>query len=277
MTIYHLINPYQVNEDSEDFLVQNRTIESLMKAIEMTKDLLDIKIIFKVDSNEVAYFKNKYNFEYIYVSELKTDSSLLEKEFNVKRNLPLLNDLVNLDVPDLSELNMEDDDLVVFTNMDICVQPFFYSEISKIYNAGCDVFVINRRTIDKELLEKELSHSYFATGDKHIGHDCFVLPIRKLKKFNIKEHILGIGFVFRPFLFNCILHANNFHEFDDAYLTFHYGDDMDWKNEKYSDYIDHNRDLLIDVYREGKDMMRTQSEKKQALFDKFFSFDFLKE
>jgi hypothetical protein len=275
MKIIHIINPFSVPEDSEANLVQMKTIESIVNAVGYATGIVDVHILMKVSPSDLEYFRTRFKKDYFHFDTLRSDSSKLEKEFQVERELPLLNDL--LSVNQIDGLQIEDEDLIVVTNMDICLQPYFYAEITKIRNEGKDVFVINRRTIAKELIDLPMAQAYTADGDKHIGHDCFVFPYKLLKSFDIREHILGIGFVFRPFLLNCILHSKNFHEFDEAYLTFHYGDDMEWKNEKYNDYLEHNKELLINVFDSNKKIIDKLSDDEMKLhwLKKFFKFNFL--
>lgn len=275
MNFYHIINPYKVDESSPAFIEQKKTLDSLFTAINFLDESTNVTIVMKVSEGDYPYFEQHYKQnKNVKLLKLATDSSHISPPFNVKRELPLLNDLL-----DLNAINMDiqEHDLVVVTNMDICVQPFFYMELLRIRNTGKDIFVVNRRTIPKELIEEDLVDAYVSDGEKHIGHDCFVFPISALQKFDIREHILGIGFVFRPFLLNCILHSENFAELDDAYLTFHYGDDMFWKNEKFSDYLEHNKQKLIEVYKANKPLVDSakQNPKKKVWLDKFFSFGFL--
>jgi len=276
MKFFHIINPYQAPEDSEEKATQDKTIESLVNAYEYAREFVDVKLVMKVDPEEADYFRLRFDYDFVEFSEIKLTSDMLGQNFNVERKLPVLSDLVDLTEIEKSGGCNIDEDFVVFTNMDICVQPFFYTELAKNICAGFDCFVVNRRTVDKSLLYKSLLESYASDGAKHIGHDCFVLPMRQLKEFYLKDHILGIGFVFRPFLLNCILNSNNFKEFDDAYLTFHFGDDMEWKSDKYSDYLEHNRNMLIQVYEGLIDQINEIDETKKEWIRKFFSFDFLK-
>ena len=273
MKLHHILNPYLVPLESEDNLVQKRTFESINLAREYAKDYIDINIIAKVDEKEVEQFEQQLPQNHLYVAKLNKLSEDLDKKFRVPRRLPLLNDLVSLPQP-LSK-NIDDDDYLIFTNMDICVQPFFYAEVSQMIKRGFSCFVINRRTVDKDLLNQPLANSFASDGDKHIGHDCFVLPAKLLQKFRLKEHILGIGFVFRPFLLNCIMHAENFHEFEDLYMTYHYGDDMTWKNDKYADYLEHNKQMMIDVFTDNLTLIQNLPLEKQKWINKFFPFDFL--
>lgn len=268
--IYHVINPYVVKEDSEDFVVHQKTIESLLLAREYAQDYVDVTFVLKVDKDELDFFKGKYSQPFFVFHCIEKSSADLGINFNVPRTLPVLSEIIKL-----PEEGINTHSHMVFTNMDICIQPFFYCEIVKIIKSGFDCFVINRRTIPKDLLYKPLEEAFVSDGDKHIGHDCFVVPTRILSKFNIQDHLLGIGFVFRPFLLNCILHSENFHEFDDVYMSFHYGDDMEWKSDKYSDYLEHNKNLMIKVYAESKQMIEDAYESKQKWIKRFFPFDFL--
>lgn len=273
MKLHHILNPYLVTPESEDDLIQKRTFESIEIARSYTNEYFDVNIIAKVDENELDVFKQQLTGPHFHVAKLNTLSENLDKKFNVPRRLPVLNDLVSL--PKLMSGNIGDDDYLIFTNMDICVQPYFYTEVCQMIRRGYSCFVINRRTVDKELLTKPIEASFIAEGDKHIGHDCFVLPAKLLNQFQLKEHILGIGFVFRPFLLNCIIHSDNFHEFEDLYMTYHYGDDMTWKNEKYSDYLEHNKQAMIDVFTENVELIQKLPEEKHKWILKFFPFDFL--
>ncbi|MEP1869073.1 MAG: hypothetical protein ABJJ44_06065 [Paraglaciecola sp.] len=268
--IYHVINPYIVEEGTDDFTVHEKTIQSLLLAREYAENHVDVTFILKVDVEELEYFQKKYTSDFVVVHSFDETSASLDVNFNVPRNLPLLSEIIKLPVG-----NIERNSHTIFTNMDICLQPFFYCEVVRIIKNGFDCFVINRRTVSKTLLYKPLEEAFIADGDKHIGHDCFVLPSKFIDVFNIKQHILGIGFVFRPFLLNCILHSQSFHEFDDVYMTFHYGDDMEWKSDKYADYLEHNKNLMIEVYADSLSLIELADKQKQEWIKKFFPFDFL--
>jgi len=272
MKIYHVINPYSVPEGSEDSLVQSRTIDSINIARDFAAAVVDVEVVAKLSPDDMPELQNKLIDEGYTVAELTTSSADLPQDFKVPRELPVLKDLVDLTGLKKSEGKKE---YVVFTNMDICLKPFFYTEVARLVAQGFETFVINRRTVDKELLFAEQSEVMFSDGEKHIGHDCFVLPRENLEKFFLRDHVLGIGFVFRPFLLNCILSAKNFHEFDDVYLTYHFGDDMLWKSDKYNDYLEHNKLQLIEVYEKFLPEIKGLSPEKRRWLDKFFSFSFL--
>jgi len=275
--IYHVINPYKAKEGSSAYIEQKKTLDSLFNALHFVGRNFEVILLMKVFDVDYDYFSELYgSCSKVCIVKLTTETSKIHPPFKTPRQLPLLDDFLNLEI--LSR-DANDDDIVLVTNMDICVQPFFYIEILRIRNTGRDVFVINRRTVSKELINDELIEAYVSEGDKHIGHDCFVFPFKLLKLFDIRDHILGIGFVFRPFLLNCILHATVFDEFDDVFLTFHYGDDMSWKDDKFDDYLEHNKNRLIAVYRDNQDLIELANadERKKKWIDKFFNFSFLEE
>lgn len=272
MKIYHVINPYRVSVDSEDFLVQSRTMESIKFARDFAESVVDVEVVAKIAPDDVPELQDKLMDEGFSVAELTESSADLPKKFKVPRELPLLRDLV-----DLTCLNepVKKGEYIVFTNMDICLKPYFYTELARLVSQGFETFVINRRTVEKGLLYANPSEVMFSDGEKHIGHDCFVVPRENLEKFYLKDHVLGIGFVFRPFLLNCVLLSKTFHEFDDVYLTYHFGDDMLWKNEKYNDYLEHNKDQLIQVYNRFLPEISALTPEKRRWVEKFFSLSFL--
>ena len=274
--LIHIINPYITPENSEDYLVQSKTISSIERARDYARGVVAVEVLAKVDPEEREHYQHSLGPKGFVVEELSRDARDLEQDFQVERKFPLLPDLVDLTHCSLLENgDPSPETYVIITNMDICVMPYFYAEVAQMIASGRECFVINRRTVDKDLMYRELEEAYIPSGDQHIGHDCFIVPLDTLRQFRLEDHILGIGFVFRPFLLNCILRSRNFHEYDDVYLTFHYGDDMVWKSDKFSDYQQHNKEALIRVYRDHLEEVASAPEEKQRWLHKFFSLDFL--
>jgi hypothetical protein len=139
--------------------------------------------------------------------------------------------------------------------------------------------VINRRTVDKRYLELPLSDGFISESHKHPGHDCFVFPASFLRTAKLPDSILGIGYVFRPMLLNCIMnYGDRFREFSDYYLTMHFGDDMEWKDSRFADYLEHNKTQLINVWRGFASEIKAASNNGYVtgLLEKHFPFSFLK-
>jgi hypothetical protein len=269
---YHIINPYKAQENTESAKIQARTLESLSNAAEFSKGIVKVEYIVRTDPKE-GDFKSildrlpKYTY-----APLKLYSSDVG-DFTVTRRLPILSDMFTVDI------THEKDSYVIYTNMDICVSPFFYTECARLLGNGTECMVINRRTVDKRFIDMSLQEGFLSEGIDHPGHDCFVFPSAFLKNAKLPDSILGIGYVFRPLLLNCILNfKDKFKEFGNFYLTMHFGDDMEWKNPKYEDYLEHNKNQLIKIWRQFSDLISTETANPYVadMINKHFPFAFLK-
>lgn len=272
VTFYHIINPYRSEVGSEGSRVQERTLESLTDASTFCRDVVDVKYIVRVDREDddlesfVQFLPNRS------VQPLTRFSPDIA-DFAISRRLPLLSDMFRVNIPD------DDKCHVIYTNMDICVTPYFYTECARLLTEGIDCMVINRRTVDKRYVDLPLVEGFTSESRNHPGHDCFVFPASFLRKAVLPESVLGIGYVFRPLLLNCILHfGERFREYDDYYLTMHFGDDMDWKDQRYNDYLEYNKNQLGDIWRRltAERIAASASAYVSDQLQKYFPFSFLK-
>lgn len=278
--IYHVINPYTASEGSESEAIQQKTFHSLRLAKDYARDVVNVCHVLRVDPQDEAKFRKSPPIPDSAVEPLERFSSDIGS-FQVPRRLPLLSDvfssnyLVGKAGRELSDKGGKGAYLI-FTNMDICVTPFFYTECARLISVGHECFVINRRTVPKEYLDRPLLDGFFAGSEPHPGHDCFVMPLSVLPQFVLTNSIIGIGYVFRPLLLNCILNfGGSFKEFGDAYLTLHYGDDMDWKGEQFADYLEHNKNELRILWIRFAERIRNSDSETMDLLKSFFSFGFL--
>lgn len=268
----HVLNPYACAPDGEAYLVQQRTLESLAAAAAFADGVVRVSFVIRADPADAALPAGVAGLPNRIERPLARFACDL-KSFEVPRRLPVLSDLLDLELPS------DDRAFVVYTNMDICTSPFFYTECVRMLKDGADCMVINRRTVDKGYLERPLNEGFVAESTRHPGHDCFVMPASFLARIRPPDTILGIGFVFRPLLLACILHhGRRFVEHADAYLTMHFGDDMEWKNPRFNDYLEHNRDQLIAAWRSQEPRIRElrRDAHVDALIAKHFPFSFLK-
>src|SRR5690349_18998222 len=113
--------------------------------------------------------------------------------FKQVRRLPLLSDIL------ASGLAVaEDQDYVVFTNVDICPMPHFYGTVQRILNLGFESLIINRRTIEKYAFDPQLLPLMYADhGRSHPGYDCFVFPRRLVDLFASSDACVGAPRVMR--------------------------------------------------------------------------------
>lgn len=272
ITFYHIINPYWGPVGSEGFRVQERTLESLAVASAFCRDAVDVKYILRVDREDGDIESLALRLPNRSIQHL-TRFSIDVADFTIKRRLPLLSDMFRVSMSADSKCH------VIYTNMDICVAPYFYTECARLLAEGVDCMVINRRTVDKGYIDLPLAEGFTSASRSHPGHDCFVFPVSFLHKATLSESVLGIGYVFRPLLLNCILHfGERFREYDDYYLTMHFGDDMDWKDQRYDDYLEYNKTQLINIWHRlaAERAAACTSAYVSGQLQKHFPFAFLK-
>jgi hypothetical protein len=166
-------------------------------------------------------------------------------QFLVPRRLPLLADILE------RLYHASQADYFIYTNVDIALQPSFYTAVREYIQDGFDSFVINRRTIDARYSTiGELDEMYSDRGIAHRGWDCFIFPRQFYPWFRLYDICLGTGRVGLAMLSNLVMLSHNFHEFKEEYLTFHIGDDQIWKQREYADYSAHNTEQLMRILSE---------------------------
>lgn len=165
---------------------------------------------------------------------LDRDVSDLEK-FSKPRPFPILKDI-------LDRLYDESDaEYLIFTNVDISVQPNFYSRIVEMIEAGHDAFIINRRRIPAKFTSvDELELMYAEKGKKHPGFDCFVFHRDLYPKFSLAEVCTGVPFIGITLAQNLFCLAKNPKVFTEEHLTFHIGMEI-FKGRAPKEYLSFNR------------------------------------
>jgi hypothetical protein len=156
------------------------------------------------------------------------------------RPLPLLGDLFAR-LRDSSRA-----EILVFTNVDIALQPDFYVRAVERLRT-LDACSITRRTVPADvasrLTENELAAWARAHGEPHPGHDCFVLRRRLLDDVDLGAMCIG----FPPFgralvaILSTMAGAERFAVLEDERTTYHVGDSKTWQDDRYHDYWIHNR------------------------------------
>ena len=234
----HIINPIRVPETSDLFVAQPITFETMRRAKAQATDGLQISLYsaqFKEDLSMVpADFQLTPNL----------DRSVLDLgKFRHIRKLPLLKDI-------LDRLYFEaiDADYLIFTNVDIALQPSFYNMIDELTTAGYDAFVINRRTIPGHYKGVEqISLMMAEPGVAHRGWDCFVFSRTIYSRFKLFDVCVGATRVGLALLANMQAYGSRFREFKKEHLTFHIGDERNWLNPVYTDYDNHNTRQLMRI------------------------------
>jgi hypothetical protein len=125
---------------------------------------------------------------------------------------------------------------VVFTNVDIALLPHFYAAVGDIVSRGYETLTIFRRTIPPiDPDPANLATMYAEYGVTHDGFDCFVIPLSQFDRYVRSDACIGRGFVMRSLLYNMVANASKMAILRKAHLTFHLGDDKDWKVPEFED------------------------------------------
>jgi hypothetical protein len=228
ISIGHVVNPVIVDQLSDLYVAQPITFETMRRAQAVT-------------GGGVGLFTAQYPEDRSMVPDGFTptpdlDRSVLDMSFfQEQRKLPLLRDILDR----LYEAT--DAEYLVYTNVDIGLQPHFYVAVRQFIREGYDAFLINRRTISGQYTSiEELPRMYAEKGRKHPGNDCFIFRRDAYPQYDLGNVCIGIDWVGWTLRANMEHFARRFEQFGDEHLTFHIGDRRSWKQERYSDYRHYN-------------------------------------
>ena len=250
ISIAHIINPVVVDESSDLMIAQPITFSAMEIAKGFSKDVVDVNLYAIQDQDEARVTLPDC---FMRVPDLTRSIADL-KTFNKKKRLPLIGDILG------SLYAATDADYLIYTNVDIALQPHFYRSISRIIEQGYDAFVINRRTISNHYCNiEQLPFMYAETGEPHPGYDCFVFQRDMYPHFKLGTICIGTAWIGRALLANMVTYAGKFKEFQNEHLTFHIGDSLSWRQDEYSDYFRENQNEYLRIF--------SQLESEQGRFE----------
>ena len=236
----HIVNPVVVDQTSDLYIAQPISFESMRRAADSAAPGLDVELYVTQFVDEQAILPRGFG-----QAPLLQRSVLDVANFSYPRRLPLLADILD------SLYLVGDAPYLIYTNVDIGLQPNFYSTVVNFIEMGYDAFVINRRTIPAIYHSVEqLDLIYSDPGQAHAGWDCFVFPRQLVPRFKLYEVCIGASRVGLALLANMVAYADNFRDFRDEHLTFHIGDARNWLRPEYADYDAHNTRLLLRILDE---------------------------
>ncbi len=215
----HIINPVKTGPKSDLYKAQPITFESLRRAQVFAKSTCP--------NLAVQLFTTQFIEDHAIIPSYFTKTPDLTRSIidvfgpSCHKKLPLIADILNSVLPFLPNQGY-----LIYSNVDISVQPYFYTAINDLVNQGHDAIAINRRTIDDQLTTLDMM--YATLGKRHVGIDCFVFPNAFLKHFHWENGFIGSGPVGMFFCINMISQSQHFLWLEDAHLTFHLGDDKRW-------------------------------------------------
>lgn len=231
--IRHLINIFKPSQNSDLVRALPVTVASMVRA-QKNAEMAGLQVELRA-----AAFEHEQDC----IPEHFTPSHPLERccwdieKLSEFPPLPFHRDLIER----LAE-GTNDDDLLIYTNSDIGVQPHFYKEVQGLHDSGLDAFIINRRTVgDHYAGVSDLEQIYLDKGKPHPGADCFVFKANLVKAFEFVDVVVGTALFDKMLLWNMVVFELNYAEIKDAYLTFHLGNDMAWKDLKTKPLREHNR------------------------------------
>ncbi len=233
VSIAHIVNPVKVSPQSDLYVAQPITFESMKVAKNRSKFSNQIQfyaINFPEDDEVVPEF---------FVKLPHLSRSVLDvKEFEKKRKLPLIADILH------AIYKQSDAEYIIYTNVDIALQPQFYDFVFEKIEEGYDAFMINRRRIPyKDYRIEDLPDIYSIRGKSHPGFDCFVFQRNLIPKFVLDKICLGVPFIEAALAHNLFAFSQNFKLFDKEFLTFHIG--MEVMKKHIPEYYWHNRNTFF--------------------------------
>ena len=234
LPIAHIINPVITDNTSDLVVAQPITFETMRIAGEFAQKTAaaDVKLI------AVQYHDEKWvPLPGCFTRVPGLTRSVADiKTFKKRKKLALIKDILDA----LYEAGSAD--YMIYTNVDIALQPYFYLTVSRIVEQGYDAFIINRRTIpDHYCCLEDLPFMYAEPGEKHKGWDCFIFHRSLYPRFELGETCIGTGWFGRVMLTNMACFARQFKVFEELHLTFHIGNEKTWKTPQFEDYTEHNQ------------------------------------
>jgi hypothetical protein len=226
MRLAHLVNPVIVPPESDLFIAQPITFESMRRAR-----------AFAAPAVEVDLFSAQFGEDHPIVPSgfVRTPDltrSILDcGRFKMQRRLPLARDLFD------RLHSASDAEYFIYTNVDIGLMPHFYLSVAALISEGYDAFVINRRTIAGVFAGiHELPLIYGEIGESHPGHDCFIWRRDAYPRYDLEQVCIGTIGVGKAIIVNQLCTASRWREFTDLHLTFHLGADRTWLADDQEDY-----------------------------------------
>lgn len=207
--ILHLINPFALRDEHAKKLME-LTFESITLAIQNCPEELEVKVLGVSDVREKIEVPH---FIQPQPSNLQTLKDLYPGQISLA--FPLMQDLLHV------AFN-HDFDYLIYTNMDIILQPHFYRFLATQLPEH-DALVINRRRLADRKPLPNLAELQSELGWSHPGFDCFVLERSLVEQFNFGQICVGVPFIESAFTHQIAAFASKPKYVLDAHLTLHVG------------------------------------------------------
>lgn len=256
MKIAHILNPVNVSEESDLFQAQPVTFRSMINARNISRYKEHIGLYAVGYDEDIKIVPEEFSI----LPNLS--KSVLDCSSSLKgRKLPLIGDIL------LSVLKL-DYDYIIYTNVDIAVQPYFYDFVfDYMVNNSSNSLIINRRVINSLDTYVNMSSE---VGKDHPGYDCFVFKKEFINKFIFGNVCIGANWIGRAFIANLVALSDEVIVMKDRHLTFHIGDDGAWLTNRFNEFDEFNKSEVYKILAKLREM--TSDETKNALFDEIQLF-----
>jgi hypothetical protein len=226
--IAHVVNPYQAPAGSDAERIQNVTLRSLADAVEFCADA-DVDMLAAVFEQDTAAVPGG-----IRCTPFLEESVLDHGSFTRQVRYPLIAEVLQ------RAFDTSDAEFIIYTNMDIIVQPYFYRAVTQLLRNGADAVIINRRRIaDHGQGPDDLPMILAEVGRSHPGFDCFVMQRSLIPRLRLDGICLGVPFVEAALLYNLLAFAENCEIRPDLHLTTHLG--LEVMPDRDTEYHRHNK------------------------------------
>ncbi len=230
-TIAHIISPVEAPATSDLVIAQPITFATMRTACLFASPLVDVRLFAVKLADEQPDMPAGFNA----VPDLTRSARDLNPGLRLRR-LPLIQDILERLYTACPEA-----EYLIYTNVDIALQPHFYLAVNGLIDQGYDALTINRRTISAELNRLEqIPLMYAQVGRKHGGHDCFIFKRSAYPNFYLGDICIGSGGIGTMLGLNLAYQAQCFKVCDDLHLTFHIGYAGAWRSTENKDELTWN-------------------------------------
>jgi hypothetical protein len=233
MKLTHVLNPVAAKPGSNLARCQAVCFESIRRAMAYTRAVcpkVEVEVVCAV------YAEDEPAVPEFCAAKGGLERSLVDVcQVRPARKLPLVGDIYRV------ALERGTGDAVIYTNVDIGLQPFFYELVAHLLQTQCPALGITRRNIAEEPIDPaQMCLMMSQVGERFQGMDTFVCPRSHIREFDLGEVVIGLPTVEYAVLgnidaacgFGCKL-------FKHLHANFHHGNEQVWRvDQRFCDFND---------------------------------------
>ena len=211
----HIINPFSCADGTKNRKIQEITLQSIREASQLAAEEHRPELWATCLSIESLPDLNGFH-----LAPALTQCVHQETGMETAPALPYIDDILR------KGLTCGEAPYLIYTNMDIILQPHFYRCVAKWLEESPDAVVINRRRIPEYFLEEPLEKIWAQAGKPHPGFDCFILKKDLIRHFILDKICVGIPFVEVSLMHNIFAFAKTYRLETSLNLTLHIGEEV---------------------------------------------------